>query len=121
MSQTAARPIAGQETSSHPGNRVHETAFHRLTVEGMTTMASYSVQDAQEQIDALRKQVNGLMGDRVTPMLSDAASRAQDAAQKAGTYTREQTEVVASQVRDRPIAAIAIAAAVGYVLGRFVR
>ena len=83
--------------------------------------SSYSVDDAQEQISALRKQVNQLMGQHVTPTLNDAADRAQTAAKQATDYTKEQADVVAEQVRGRPLVAIAVAGAVGYVLGRFVR
>ena len=83
--------------------------------------SSYTVDDAQAQITALRKQVNQLMGDHVTPTLNDAASRAQVAARQATDYTKEQADVVAEQVRGRPLVAIAIAGAVGYVLGRLVR
>ena len=83
--------------------------------------ASFTADDAQAQIAALRKQVSQLMGEHVTPALSDAADRAQVAARQATDYTREQAEVVADQVRGRPLVAIAIAGAVGYILGRFVR
>jgi ElaB/YqjD/DUF883 family membrane-anchored ribosome-binding protein len=83
--------------------------------------ASYTVDDAQAQISALRKQVNQLMGEHVTPTLNDAADRAQVVARQATDYTREQADNVAEQVRGRPLIAIAIAGAVGYVLGRFVR
>ena len=82
---------------------------------------SYSTDDAQAQIEALRKQVNQLMGERVTPVLQDAAERAQATARQATDYTRDQADVVAAQVRGRPLVAIALAGAVGYVLGRFVR
>ncbi len=83
--------------------------------------ASFTVDDAQAQIAALRKQVNQLVGEHVTPALTDAADRAQVAARQATDYTREQADAVAEQVRGRPLVAIAIAGAVGYVLGRFVR
>ena len=83
--------------------------------------SSYSVDDAQAQIAALRKQVNQLMGEHVTPALSDAADRAQNVAKQARDYTSDQADNVAEQVRGRPLVAIAIAGAVGYVLGRFVR
>ena len=82
---------------------------------------SYTTDDAQAQIQALRKQVNQLMGERVTPALQDAADRVQTTAKQATDYTREQADVVAEQVRGRPLVAIALAGAVGYVLGRFVR
>lgn len=84
-------------------------------------MASYTVNDAQSQIAALRKQVNQMVGDHVTPALSDAADRAQTAAKQARDYTSDQADQVAEQVRGRPLVSIAIAGAVGYVLGRFVR
>ncbi len=80
-----------------------------------------AVQDAQSQIAALRKQVNQLMNERVAPKLADAAEKAEAAARHAGEYTKDKAEVVATQVRGRPLIAIAIAGAVGYVLGRFVR
>ena len=82
---------------------------------------SYSADDAQAQIAALRKQVNQLMEDRVTPAINDAASRASQAVNQATDYTREQAGVVAEQVRGSPLIAIALAGAVGYVLGRFIR
>ncbi len=83
--------------------------------------ASFTADDAQAQIAALRKQVNQLMGEHVTPVLNDAADRAQVVARQASDYTKEQADNVADQVRGRPLVAIAIAGAVGYVLGRFVR
>ena len=83
--------------------------------------ATSTTDDAQAQINALRKQVNQLMGERVTPVLQDAADRAQATAKQATDYTRDQAENVAEQVRGRPLTAILVAGAVGYVLGRFVR
>ena len=82
---------------------------------------SFSIDDAQTQLESLRKQVNSLVGDRVTPAINDAANRAQDVARQARDYGSEQADVVAEQVRGRPLIAIAVAGAVGYVLGRFVR
>ncbi len=77
--------------------------------------------DAQTQITQLRKQVESLMGERVTPVLADAAGRAETAARQASDYTKDRADDVAEQVRDRPLIAIALAGFVGYVLGRFVR
>jgi ElaB/YqjD/DUF883 family membrane-anchored ribosome-binding protein len=88
-------------------------------------MASSTVndaaQDAQSQIAALRKQVNQLLNERVSPALADAADKAGQAARQAQTYTRDQADVVAEQVRGRPLVAVAIAGVVGYLLGRFIR
>ena len=82
---------------------------------------SFSADDAQAQIAALRKQVNQLMDDRVTPALSEYADRAQKVTRQATDYTKDQAGVVAEQVRGSPLIAIALAGAIGYVLGRFVR
>lgn len=80
-----------------------------------------ATQDTQAQIAALRRQVNSLLGDSVQPVLNDYASRAQGVMNQASDYTRDQAETVAQQVRGRPLAAIALAGAIGYVLGRFIR
>ncbi len=77
--------------------------------------------DANSQIRELRSQVDQLMRERVTPMVSEAAGRAQDYAKQAGDYSREQAEAFSSQVREMPIAAVLVAAAAGYLLGRLAR
>jgi ElaB/YqjD/DUF883 family membrane-anchored ribosome-binding protein len=89
---------------------------------------SFTADDAQAQIASLRKQVNQLMDERVSPAISDFADRAQkvtrqasEYGKQASDYTRDQAGVVAEQVRGSPLIAIALAGAVGYVLGRFVR
>ena len=82
---------------------------------------SFSADDAQAQIASLRKQVNQLMDERLAPALSDAASRANQAAKQATDYTREQAGVVADQVRGSPLVAIMLAGTIGFVLGRFIR
>ncbi len=77
--------------------------------------------DAREQIRQLRDQVDGLMRERAGPALSGAASRAQDAARHARDVASEQTEALSSRVREMPIAAVLIAAAAGYLIGRLTR
>ncbi len=80
-----------------------------------------ATKDTQDQIAALRAQVNQLLGERVNPMISDYADRAQNVAKQASDYTMGQADVVAEQIRGRPLAAIALAGVVGYILGRFIR
>lgn len=77
--------------------------------------------DAKAQIAQLRKQVESLMSDRVTPALSDAAGRAETAARQGMDYTRDQAEAISERVRDQPLIALVIAAAAGYVAGRLFR
>ncbi len=80
-----------------------------------------AAQDAKAQIAQLRKQVEALMSERVTPVLADAAGRAETAARQATDFTRDQAEMISGRVRDQPLVAILVAAAGGYLLGRLFR
>ena len=84
-------------------------------------MSDYSMNDAKAQISQLRDQVQNLMSERVTPALSTAASTAEDYARQARDMASDQTEMLSDQVRESPLAAIMIAAGVGYLLGRIAR
>jgi len=77
--------------------------------------------DSKEEIARLRAQVERLMRDRVTPAVADAAGRAEEAAYQARDYAHAKVETVARSVRERPLTALAIAAGVGYLLGRVSR
>jgi len=57
----------------------------------------------------------------VTPVISEAAGRAQGAARQAGEVVSEQAEAVSGRVREMPLTSVVIAAAVGYLLGRLTR
>jgi ElaB/YqjD/DUF883 family membrane-anchored ribosome-binding protein len=77
--------------------------------------------DTVRQLRQLREQVNDLMEERVSPVLSDAADRATIAAKRARAFTSDQADYVTDRVRDQPLIAIGVAAAVGYALGRLTR
>ncbi len=77
--------------------------------------------DATAQIARLREQVEALMKDRVTPAVAEAASRAESAFHGAADTVRDQVETVSGKVREQPLLAIMIAAAVGFLLGRAMR
>jgi ElaB/YqjD/DUF883 family membrane-anchored ribosome-binding protein len=77
--------------------------------------------DAQAQIARLREQVEALMKDRVTPAVADFAGRAESAVHSASGVVRDQANVVSGRVKDQPLIAIMIAAAVGWVIGRVMR
>jgi ElaB/YqjD/DUF883 family membrane-anchored ribosome-binding protein len=78
-------------------------------------------QDTHVQIARLREQVEALMKDRVTPALADAAGRAESVMYGAAGVVRDQADAVSGKVREQPLLAILIAAAVGYALGRTIR
>jgi len=77
--------------------------------------------DAQAQIARLREQVEALMKDRVTPAVADFAGRAESAMHSAVGVVRDQAQAVSGRVKDQPLIAILIAAAVGWVIGRVMR
>jgi ElaB/YqjD/DUF883 family membrane-anchored ribosome-binding protein len=75
--------------------------------------------DAQEQIAQLRRQVEQLMKERVTPALADAAQRFETTARNAAEMARGQVEALSRLVREQPLVSVLIAAGVGYLIGRF--
>ncbi len=74
--------------------------------------------DTRAELQRLRGQIADLMEDRVSPALSDAAGRAGKAAKRARANVSDGADAVSERVRDQPLVAIAVAAGVGYVLGR---
>jgi ElaB/YqjD/DUF883 family membrane-anchored ribosome-binding protein len=79
------------------------------------------IEDAQAQIVRLREQVEALMKDRVTPAVAEFAGRAESAVHSASGVVRDQAQVVSGRVKEQPLTAILIAAAVGWVVGRAMR
>jgi ElaB/YqjD/DUF883 family membrane-anchored ribosome-binding protein len=77
--------------------------------------------DAQAQIARLREQVEALMKDRITPAVADFAGRAESAVHTASGAVRDQAQAVSGRVKDQPLMAIVIAAALGWIIGRVMR
>ncbi|TCZ66117.1 DUF883 family protein [Roseicella aquatilis] len=74
--------------------------------------------DAKEELAKLRAQVERLMQERVTPALAGAADQVQDYAHRARETVEDQMDAITDTVRERPLTAVAIAAAAGYLIGR---
>ncbi len=74
--------------------------------------------DAKAQIAQLRKQVESLMADRITPAVADAAGRVEQTARQASDFASEQAEMISDRVKEQPLMAILIAVGVGFLLGR---
>ena len=74
--------------------------------------------DAQEELAKLRAQVERLMEERVTPALAGAADQVSDNANRARETIEDQADAISDTVRERPLTAVAIAAAAGYLIGR---
>jgi len=86
-----------------------------------TTDAHGKIEDAQAQIARLREQVEALMKDRITPAVAEFAGRAEDAVHSASGVVRDQAQAMSGRVKEQPLVAIVIAAAVGWVFGRMMR
>ena len=84
-------------------------------------MDTPSSMDVHDEIQRLRDQVQSLIADRAAPYIADVAGRAEDAVRHGYDTARENFDSVADRVRGQPIGAVLIAAAVGYLLGRFTR
>jgi ElaB/YqjD/DUF883 family membrane-anchored ribosome-binding protein len=89
----------------------------------MATADSFSdkADDAQAQIAELRRQVEQLMRERVTPALGDAAQRVETAIRNVTVIAVEQVETISSRVREQPLTSLLIAAVAGYLIGRAFR
>jgi ElaB/YqjD/DUF883 family membrane-anchored ribosome-binding protein len=87
----------------------------------LTSDSHGKLDDAQAQIARLREQVEALMKDRVTPAMADFAGRAESAARNASGVVRDQAHAVSGHVKDQPLVAIMVAAAVGWIIGRVMR
>lgn len=76
-----------------------------------------NAENTTDAVAHLRAQVESLMNDRVTPALANAASRAE------GTLcaVRGQAETVAGFVKEQPLPAVLIAAAIGFFASRVLR
>jgi ElaB/YqjD/DUF883 family membrane-anchored ribosome-binding protein len=88
------------------------------TMDHVADRVSDRADDAVSQIARLREQVETLMREKVAPVVGTATERVGAAAHDASDAVRERADALAGQVRGRPLTSIAIAAALGYLLGR---
>ncbi len=87
----------------------------------MATDSNRRLENARAEIARLRDEVDSLMKDRVTPAVSDFVGRAERAMSDARDVVGGQSQAVVGRVKERPLIAIAIAAAVGWIIGRAMR
>jgi ElaB/YqjD/DUF883 family membrane-anchored ribosome-binding protein len=128
-----SRGIVLARESVHPGVFWHPNFRHQPRLlrdcsgteedRAMATMTDRASKhdETTDQIARLRAQVEALMNERVTPVVADAAERAESVIHDAASMVREQADAVSGKVREQPLLSILIAAAVGYVFGRVTR
>ncbi len=84
-------------------------------------MATDAKDTAQSEIAALRKKVEALMADRVSPALAEVAGQAEALAHGAKDTVKRQTDNLATTVRAQPFAAVGAAALAGLAIGLLIR
>ncbi len=87
----------------------------------MQDLATNTAHDAAAEIAKLREQVEVLMRDRVTPVFGAAMHSAENAAKAASDEMRHQAARLGDTVQEKPLAALAVAAAAGFVLAALLR
>lgn len=80
--------------------------------------ANRTGEDAKDELAKLRAQVERLMEERVTPAIAGATDQVQDYANRARESIEDQADALSDTVRERPLLAIGIATAAGYLIGR---
>jgi ElaB/YqjD/DUF883 family membrane-anchored ribosome-binding protein len=85
-----------------------------------TTMqdAYDKAEDAMTQIARLREQVETLMREKAVPAMEAAAERMDHAAHDAADAVRGKADAFAGVVREKPLIAVVVAVALGFLLGR---
>lgn len=84
--------------------------------------AVIALQDsAHEEIKSLKKQVEELLNDRVTPAIVNAADKADQVVHNTKEMTDHQMQHVSDKVQSKPLMAIVLSIVIGYLLGRVIR
>jgi ElaB/YqjD/DUF883 family membrane-anchored ribosome-binding protein len=108
--------MSGGSTSGGAANDLSGDA--RRLADQASASANRVATDAQEELARLRSQVERLMQERVTPALAGAADQVSDYASRARETIEDQAETLSETVRERPLLAVGIAVAAGYLVGR---
>ncbi|CAI3938796.1 unnamed protein product [Commensalibacter communis] len=77
--------------------------------------------NAQDEIVSLKKQVEDLLNDRVTPAIVQAADKADQVVHNTKEITDHQMKQVSDKVQSKPLIAIVLSVVIGYLLGRVIR
>jgi len=77
--------------------------------------------DVTAELALLRSQVEDLMKERVTPALHSVALQAEHAAKAATDEIHHQTARLSETVQEKPLLALGLAAAAGFILASMIR
>lgn len=81
----------------------------------------YIAENVNDEIASLKKQVESLLNERVTPAIANAADKAEHVVHNAKEMTDCQMKQVSDKVQSRPLMAIGIAVIIGCFIGKIIR
>jgi uncharacterized protein YjbJ (UPF0337 family) len=100
------------------GKADQTTGMVRNAVGGARDEARDWGDDAQGELAHLRDEVDRLAQEPIAPVVAGAAATIEDYTQQARDTLAGQAEQVSALIKGRPLIAIGLAAAVGYLIGR---
>ena len=80
-----------------------------------------TISDAQAQIRELRAQLDSLIAGKIDPALHAAVDQAGAAAENASRLIETDLAIVTDAIRSRPLTAVAVAVAAGFLFARLTR
>ncbi len=83
--------------------------------------ATDKTEDLAAQVARLQAQVDALMGAPAAPDLTGFVGRAEAAIADAGGVLRQEASAICGHVRRQPLISLAIAAGIGWIIGRAMR
>ena len=118
----AAQNLAGKAKDA-AGGALGDT---KLQAEGKVDKAAGTVRNAAGGVkdaardlgDDARGEVDRLMRESVTPALAGVAGTAEDYARQAKDAIVERSELLSETVKERPLLAVGLGLATGYLIGR---
>lgn len=81
----------------------------------------FDTSSVEDRIADLRQRMDQLMEDQINPALNRASGRAQDLASQLSSTARHEAQQAAGIMRDRPIATIAVAVGIGFLLAKLLK
>ncbi|MBI0434899.1 glycine zipper domain-containing protein [Roseomonas sp. KE0001] len=86
-----------------------------------SSSSSFDTSSVEERIADLRRKVEDLMEEQITPAVSRAAGKAQHLAQRAKSTARHEADHAVDFMRERPLATVAVAVGVGFLIAQLLR
>ncbi|PZW45845.1 hypothetical protein C8P66_11043 [Humitalea rosea] len=86
----------------------------------MGTTTGRAIDAAEQTVAGLRRKVETVMDEQVTPALAGAADAVQAKAEDVYGRAKAEADTLAAHVRNRPLTSVALAAVAGFVAARII-